>query len=311
VEGTRILIGAPGDDAPSSESGSVYVFENTGTWTQLAKLSASNARSGALYGGSAALDGTRALVGAYNSASGSGSAYVLDRQSPALWTETTILIPSDVQPNDAFGWSVGLSGDTALVGARLHDAAGSDAGAVYVFSANQVCDPGVPSCFGIGCPCGNDDAAAGCANSTGSGALLTGSGSTSVAADDLLLTASGCPPNNSGLFFSGNTTFAPPFIVGDGFGCVGGLSFRYFPGVVNASGVFTKTDLASTAPAGLIVPGTTRHFQAWTRDVTCGPPAGSVPEPVRDEQQPLERLLGDVHAVIAPGKAQEVGIVMT
>ena len=38
---------------------------------------------------------------------------------------------------------------------------------------------GIPFCFGVGCPCGNDDPNAGCANSTGSGALLEGSGSAS------------------------------------------------------------------------------------------------------------------------------------
>ena len=46
-------------------------------------------------------------------------------------------------------------------------------------------EPGTPFCFGVGCPCGNDDPNAGCMNGTGQGALLTGSGSASISSDDL------------------------------------------------------------------------------------------------------------------------------
>lgn len=131
-------------------------------------------------------------------------------------------------------------------------------------------DLGTPFCLGVGCPCGNDDPAAGCVNSTGSGAGLVAVGSTSVAADDMLLVASGCPPGNSGLYFMGTSTF-PPVFVADGLGCTGGL-FRYFPSVVDGAGTFVLANPVASAPPGTIVPGDTRHYQAWTRDVLCGPP---------------------------------------
>ena len=160
------------------------------------------------------------------------------------------------------------------------DGSRADMGAIPFDSAYSPSrPPGIAFCFGVGCPCANDDPAAGCYNSTGSGAALSGSGSVSVALDDLTLTATGCPPGNSGLFFGGNTRLLPPPMVGDGLGCVGGSSFRYFPGVVDLSGTFVKTHLVGTAPPGFITPGSTRHFQAWTRDVLCGPPPIPCPSP--------------------------------
>jgi hypothetical protein len=155
------------------------------------------------------------------------------------------------------------------------------------FTAHACCasvtiapEPGAPFCFGdSGCPCGNEDpsGSAGCRNSTGSGATLSAAGSTSVAADDLALHATGCPPGESGLFFVGGAVFSPQF-VGDGLACTGGV-FRYFPGVTGPGGTFDLTGPVASAPAGLIQAGDTRHFQAWTRDVLCGPPPAPCPSP--------------------------------
>jgi hypothetical protein len=137
--------------------------------------------------------------------------------------------------------------------------------------------PGVPFCLGTACPCGNDSAQGGCANSTGAGALLAASGGRSVAADDLVLTTTGAPPLNSGLYFVGAAALAP-VTVGDGLACTGGL-WRYAAGQVDASGTFTLTEPVGGAFPGAIQPGDTRHFQAWTRDVLCGPPPAPCPSP--------------------------------
>ncbi|MCH8065613.1 MAG: FG-GAP repeat protein, partial [Chloroflexi bacterium] len=50
----------------------------------------------------------------------------------ALLSEVKKLLASDAQAGDLFGWSVAVSGDTAVVGAWLEDDGGSDAGAAYV-----------------------------------------------------------------------------------------------------------------------------------------------------------------------------------
>ena len=92
--------------------------------------------------------------------------------------------------------------------------------------------------------------------------------SPSVAADNLLLITTGCPPLNSGIYFMGGGIFAPLF-QGDGLQCTGGI-WRYFPGSVGPDGVFVQAFPVFHAPPGAILPGDTRHFQSWTRDVLCG-----------------------------------------
>ena len=47
------------------------------------------------------------------------------------------LTASDAQTSDRFGWSVAVSGITAVVGALWEDAGGTDAGAAYVFQRNE------------------------------------------------------------------------------------------------------------------------------------------------------------------------------
>lgn len=139
---------------------------------------------------------------------------------------------------------------------------------------------GTPVCLATsGCPCGNDNPTGGCLNSTGSGASLNATGTTSVAADDLVLTTIGAPPGNSGLFVMGTGGPADtPAPLGDGLACVGGV-FRFAPGVVNATGNLSLASPGAQAPAGTIAPGVGRVFQAWTRDVLCGPPPSPCPSP--------------------------------
>jgi len=59
------------------------------------------------------------------------------KEDPPSWEKLTHrqLQPSDLQPNDGFGWSVAVNKETAIVGALLKDAPGgkSDAGAAYIF----------------------------------------------------------------------------------------------------------------------------------------------------------------------------------
>ncbi|HVS18000.1 MAG TPA: hypothetical protein VMT18_05320 [Planctomycetota bacterium] len=130
--------------------------------------------------------------------------------------------------------------------------------------------PAVGYCFGTGCPCGNDDPAAGCANSTGAGALLSATGLASAALDDLALRLADVPAGNVGLCFLGQAQTSLPF--GDGLRCVGpgplGL-IRLPAGVANASGTIDTPAVISTA--GLAA-GDTWNVQGWYRDPTgpCG-----------------------------------------
>jgi hypothetical protein len=102
---------------------------------QLERLLAADGGAGAEHGFSVAVDGDTALVGAFGAdgaAPGAGAVYVLQR-SGAVWVATDKLTASDGAGGSAFGVSVDLDGERAIVGASLHPAAGPEAGAAYVF----------------------------------------------------------------------------------------------------------------------------------------------------------------------------------
>ena len=131
---------------------------------------------------------------------------------------------------------------------------------------------GTSYCFGAGCPCGNDDAAAGCANDTGSGATLGASGSTSISADDLVLKAAGLTPG-PGLFFQGdnavNSGNGNPF--GDGFRCAGGNVVRLEVQFANAANSFQTETTISVSTKGGVSVGQTKRYQYWYRDAGSSP----------------------------------------
>ncbi|MFT7667439.1 MAG: glucose/arabinose dehydrogenase [Planctomycetota bacterium] len=104
-------------------------------------------------------------------------------------------------------------------------------------------------------------------NSSGTSASISSTGSTSMSANDFVLSASGVLPNKVGLFFYGSTQIQVTF--GDGFRCVGGGIWRLNPAILaNASGTVQRPiDLANPpSPGGEIAAGSTWNFQYWYRD---------------------------------------------
>ncbi|MFT7676763.1 MAG: hypothetical protein ACI8QC_000738 [Planctomycetota bacterium] len=127
-------------------------------------------------------------------------------------------------------------------------------------------------CFcAAGAPCGNADPTAGCTNSTGSGGLLTPSGSTSIGSDDLVLTATSLPPLAFGIPFMGPST-TPAVVFGDGLRCVAGGLWRFPIVMADAAGTvaigpgLVASSIALNPPAGQIALGSTWNFQHWYRD---------------------------------------------
>jgi len=107
-------------------------------------------------------------------------------------------------------------------------------------------------------------------NSVGAGVVMGASGSTSITANDLVLSAAGAPPSQFGLFYFGPNQISVPF--GEGVRCAGGGIVRI--GVANsgAGGVFTKAlDHTTLAPGNEILAGETQNFQCWYRDPSGGP----------------------------------------
>ncbi|MFT6361817.1 MAG: hypothetical protein ACJAZ8_000211, partial [Planctomycetota bacterium] len=134
ISGTTAIVGAYGDDDNGSASGSVYLFD-TVTGLQLAKLLPSDGAAGDRFGFSVSISGTTAIVGAYGdddngSGSGSGSAFLFDT---VTGLQIAKLLPSDGAAGDRFGFSVSISGTTAIVGADRDDDNGVDSGSAYLF----------------------------------------------------------------------------------------------------------------------------------------------------------------------------------
>ncbi len=137
IRGDTIVAGAVGDKDQGSFTGSAYVFIRSGeTWTQQAKLTASDAGAHHWFGSSVAIDYNTVVVGADgddHAGARSGSAYVFVR-SGGVWTEQAKLTAADADAGDEFGHSVAASGDTAVVGAWRQKSGVMDSGAAYVFA---------------------------------------------------------------------------------------------------------------------------------------------------------------------------------
>lgn len=167
ISGNIIAVGAPGSD---SNTGAVHIFTRGGAaWIHDSKLTASNAGSGDGFGASVALAGSTLLAGAPNEASnargvdghqannsapGAGAAYVFQRRFKLIggflalvWDPQAYLKASNADLSDAFGTSVALVGNTAVIGAPGEDGGATgvngnqfdnefclDSGAAYAFS---------------------------------------------------------------------------------------------------------------------------------------------------------------------------------
>ena len=136
VDGDTVVVSAPGDDDKGPISGSAYVFvRQSGTWSQVAKLTASDAMAGEGFGEAVAVDGDTVVVGAPGDYD-KGSAYVFVKPE-AGWTtatETAKLTASDGAAVEVFGFSAAVDGDTVVVGATFDDASG----AAYVYAKPAV-----------------------------------------------------------------------------------------------------------------------------------------------------------------------------
>jgi len=138
LSGDVALIGAPQASSGSYDCGAAYVFVRTGTvWSEQAKISPSDPANGDMFGVSVSLSvgGDMALVGAQwddDGGTNSGSAYVFTRTG-STWSQQAKLTAGDPGSQDRFGWSVSLSGETALIASRDDDSGGTDSGSVYVF----------------------------------------------------------------------------------------------------------------------------------------------------------------------------------
>ncbi|MCW0217518.1 MAG: FG-GAP repeat protein [Prosthecobacter sp.] len=149
----------PADSGYSYSSGAAYIFSRSnGVWSQDAYVKASNAGEADEFGFSVTTSGDIVAVGApgedgsgtginpanNNSANEAGAVYVFAKSS-GTWSQQAYIKAGNATDTDAFGYSVGLSGETLIAGAPYESGSGTGvnptsntsapaAGAAYIFT---------------------------------------------------------------------------------------------------------------------------------------------------------------------------------
>lgn len=136
LSGNVAVVGAFRGEVDGVETGTAYVYERiAGAFTFAAKLSADDGADGDKFGSDVAISGETIVVGAAGHdepVESAGAAYVFEKVK-GLWTQTKKLQADESEAVDLFGSSVGVSGDTVVVGVRQDDDLGSASGSAYVF----------------------------------------------------------------------------------------------------------------------------------------------------------------------------------
>lgn len=200
IQGNTAVVGAYLHDLPGKgDAGAVYVFQRSGTtWTQVAKLTASNSAANDNLGIAVDLDGDTILAGAWLKQAlfaQQGAAYVFTRSVAGLWTQQAQLTDIGGSASDWFGNRVAIEGDTAVIASPGDDVIFADRGSVQIYTRSgttwtrrTALDPGLGGAsdfFGssvsihngsvaVGAP-GNDITASG---NEGAVYVFTGSGAT-------------------------------------------------------------------------------------------------------------------------------------
>ena len=125
TDGGVIVVGSPLDDHHSkTNAGSVYVFELVlGDWTQVAKLTIKLPAENDIFGWSVAISGDTIIASArgrkVDDEENAGAVYWFDKPSGG-WADKEgedFFSEDDLNNFDAFGFSIALDGDVAIVGA--------------------------------------------------------------------------------------------------------------------------------------------------------------------------------------------------
>lgn len=176
ISGDTALVGSPSADvAGTSDQGAAYVFVRSGaTWEAQTKLTGDDSEAFDEFGNAVALDGDTAVIGAHvmniSSNGNQGAAYAFIRSGGA-WDQQAKFLADDGSFTDEFGFSVAVSGDTAVVGALFANPGGHEnQGEAYVFErsggawgqqARLISDGVAGDEFGIGVAISADTAVVG------------------------------------------------------------------------------------------------------------------------------------------------------
>lgn len=153
---TMVVTAALYDDGVTdSNFGAGFVYVNDGAnWSLQQKLAAPDRKVGDWFGSHVAIDGNSIVVGAQQTDEkgvDSGAAYWFIRNG-STWTMRDKMLPIPGASGDRFGWTVGVSGSLAAIGAPFDDDKASNAGAVYIFNERKT--NGEPCTIGTECVSG-------------------------------------------------------------------------------------------------------------------------------------------------------------
>jgi len=270
VSGTTIVVGEPvyNGSLGSYRPGSAFIYERdaSGTWGLDKEIRPTDgfatSNQGDKFGAGVSIDGGRIFVGMPSgkiTGPNTGTCYLFAK-GPNVWPKTEtqrMVVDKPWGTSDSLGGSVGISGGFMIGGAIGAHVGPKRTGAAYVFEVElgQVFCPNP-------------------ANSTGSPARLTATGSSRVTDQNLTLSVRQCPKNRLGAFFMSSSRTQQP--LGDGLLCLGTPLQRLLPAVVTGPGGHAIYDLDFGDPtvSGSLTAGSTWCFQFWYSDPTGGP-AGS------------------------------------
>lgn len=132
IDGDTMVVGM---DTSGDFNGSIYIYERTGTtWTLAAqrKVTADSDN----FGESVAVSGDLVVAGHVQDNGNRGAVHTFrrDEGGPGNWGELPKLVAADGATFDEFGYDVGVSGDTLVVGSPFDDDKGSASGSIYVYT---------------------------------------------------------------------------------------------------------------------------------------------------------------------------------
>jgi len=138
VDGDYAIIGALGESSLALYAGAAYIYHRTSLnhWGSEAKLLAADHEADDRFANSVSISGDYAIAGAYMEDSGgtnAGAAYIYHRTGANVWDGGYKIMAPLPEAEAQFGYSVAISGDYAIVGARGEDTGGGNAGAAYIF----------------------------------------------------------------------------------------------------------------------------------------------------------------------------------
>ncbi len=145
MSGTTLVVGVYGKDDNGARSGAAYVYDRdhggSNRWGLVRKLLAPDGAEFDDFGLSVGISADTIAVGSLDDSLGnaSGAVYLFERHEGGSdnWGFVKKLTASDGAEDDGFGGSLGISGDTLVVGAPGNDDAGSESGSAYVFERDH------------------------------------------------------------------------------------------------------------------------------------------------------------------------------